>query len=244
VNVPEQVRRLAVVVGALVALILLVRFVIVPPSLVSRELHWSTTVERETAKPIRFAGSSACQGCHEDVATRKGQSYHRGLACEGCHGPAGPHAEDPGATKPTASKDRKLCHVCHAYDPARPTGFPQINPTTHNPLAPCVSCHNPHDPVPPTVPRECAACHGQIERTKAVSSHALLPCTTCHQAPERHRVTPRVALPTKPQTREFCGTCHAQGAARKDSPKVDLAEHGGRFLCWECHYPHLPEGGG
>jgi hypothetical protein len=150
--------------------------------------------------------------------------------------------------------------VCHAYDASRPTGFPQINPTAHNPLKPCISCHNPHDPVPPRVPQECSACHGQIERTKAVSSHALLPCTTCHRATPQHRTSPRAALPTKPETREFCGTCHAKGAAdgllqgvpaaeaqrlgaaKKAAPKIDISDHGGSYLCWQCHYPHLPEG--
>jgi DnaJ-class molecular chaperone len=91
------------------------------------------------------------------------------------------------------------------------------------------------------VPQECAACHGQIEHTKAVSSHALLACTTCHKVPEQHRRAPRTAMPTKPETREFCLTCHGQGIDRKDAPKVDAA-HGGGFLCWQCHYPHLPEG--
>ncbi|HET8577841.1 MAG TPA: hypothetical protein VFO18_12120 [Methylomirabilota bacterium] len=243
-KVPEQVKRLGLVVVVLVAGILLVRFVIVPKTLVSRQLHQAATVEREVAKPIKFAGTATCQGCHEDVAEKKGKSFHRGLACETCHGPATAHADDPGAVKPPAPRDRKFCPVCHAYDPARPTGFPQINPTSHNPLKPCITCHNPHDPVPPTVPRECSACHAQIERTKAVSSHALLPCTTCHKALEQHRKAPRTALPSKPQAREFCGGCHAKDAPRKDAPKIDLGEHGGRFFCWECHYPHRPEGRG
>ena len=21
-----------------------------------------------------------------------------------------------------------------------------------------------------------------------------------------------------------------------------ISEHGGRYLCWQCHYPHAPEG--
>jgi hypothetical protein len=246
VRIPEQVNRLAIVIGVVVALTLLTRFVFIPRSLVSTNLHWAAATERESIKPVRFAGASACQDCHEDVATKKAKSFHRALACEGCHGPGAGHAEDPSATKPSAPRDRKFCPVCHGYDPSRPTGFPQINPTAHNPLKPCISCHNPHDPVPPRVPRECAACHAQIERTKAASSHALIACTTCHKASELHRRSPRTALPSKPETREFCGTCHAAGTAvkgaPKEAPKIDLATHGGRNLCWECHYPHLPEG--
>jgi cytochrome c554/c'-like protein len=243
-KLPEQVRRLGLVVGVLVLAIVVVRFVVVPRSLVARDFHRASTVAREAAKPVKHAGSDTCVNCHEDVGIKKAKSYHRGLACETCHGPAVGHAEDPGSAKPPAPRDRKFCPVCHAYDPARPTGFPQINPVTHNPTVACITCHNPHDPVPPAVPAECAACHQQIAFTKSVSAHAKVECTVCHQAPQQHKILPRTARPTKPTTREVCGTCHGTTAARKDTPKVDLAGHGGRFLCWECHYPHLPEGRG
>lgn len=243
-RVPEQVTRLALVAGVLVAGVLTARFVVVPRSLVSAELHRSDTVARELARPVKFAGSQVCQDCHEDVAGKKAKSFHRALACEGCHGPASTHAEDPGALKPPAPRDRKFCPVCHGYDPARPTGFPQINQATHNPMRPCIECHDPHDPEPPVTPKECSACHAQIARTKVVSSHALVECTSCHVTPELHKKTPRGALPTKPVAREFCATCHGVGTKQARAPKVDIGQHGGRFLCWECHYPHLPEGRG
>ena len=240
---PEQVRRLAVVAAVLVIAVVLVRFVLLPPRVFSTALHEAATVQRETAKPIHFAGTSVCRECHEEQYDTKIKSYHRGLACEVCHGPSVAHTEDPMTHKPPAPRDRKFCPVCHAYDPARPTGFPQINPTIHNPGLACITCHNPHDPVPPTVPQECSACHGQIARTKSLSSHAKLACTTCHTVSEQHKVTPRSALPTKPETREFCGTCHAPGATGlAEAPRIDMAAHGGTYLCWQCHYPHLPEG--
>jgi len=236
----EQVRRLGLVIAVVVGAVVVIRFVIIPPSYFSTRLHRAGTVRREVAKPIRFAGMATCRECHSDVYETKVGGYHRGLACETCHGPSAEHAEDPMSVKPYAPRDRKFCPVCHAYDPSRPTGFPQINPTTHNPLKACITCHQPHDPVPPEVPRECSACHAQIARTKAVSSHALLECTTCHQASERHKISPRSALPSKPQAREFCGQCHASDAANPQAPKIDLASHGGTYLCWQCHYPHMP----
>lgn len=241
-RVPEQIQRLAIVVGLIVAAVLVGRFAVIPRSLVAHELHVKSTVEREAARPVKFAGSSACQDCHDDVVQKKAKSYHRNLSCEGCHGPALKHTEDPGSGKPGAPRDRKSCPVCHTYDAARPTGFPQINPTAHNPIKPCIACHNPHDPVPPRTPRECAACHAQIERTKAVSSHALLACTTCHVAPEQHKKSPRSALPSKPETREFCAKCHGKDSPQKEPPKIDVGSHGGTYQCWQCHYPHLPEG--
>src|SRR5574337_398744 len=32
-------------------------------------------------------------------------------------------------------------------------------------------------------------------------------------------------LPSKPETREFCGGCHGKGTAEKDAPKIDLSTH-------------------
>ncbi len=242
-RVREQAARLGLLVAVLAVTVLAVRFAIIPRSLVDSDVHRAAAVEREMSRPVKFAGAAACSDCHEDTAARKVKGFHKTLACETCHGPAVAHTEDP-SVKPAAPRDRKFCPACHAYDAARPTGFPQINPTAHNPRQPCIACHNAHDPVPPRPPRACAACHAQIERTKALSSHALLTCTTCHATPERHRTAPRLALPSKPDTREFCGTCHARDATRRaEAPKVDLATHGGTFQCWQCHYPHLPEGG-
>ncbi len=243
-KIPEQVQRLSVLVALLIAGALVIRFVALPSRLVSTQLQRAAAVEREAAKPIRLAGSDACQMCHDEIRQTKEKGYHRNLACEGCHGPAVAHAEDPGAMKPVVPTGRSLCITCHAYDPSRPTGFPQINPAVHNPLKSCATCHNPHDPVPPQTPRACGACHGQIERTKAVSSHALLPCTTCHTASPQHFKAPRSALPTKPTTRDFCGQCHGQESKNKDAPKIDIGAHGGTYPCWQCHYPHLPEGRG
>jgi hypothetical protein len=241
VKVPEQVTRIAVVVAVILAAAFTLRFVALPQSYFSTAEHRRTTVKREIAKPVSFAGSQACRECHSEVFDAKSKGNHQNLGCETCHGPAAGHAADPGSVKPSAPRDRKFCPVCHAYDPSRPTGFPQINPTSHNPLKACISCHNPHAPVPPEVPAQCSACHQQIARTKALSSHALLECTECHTADEKHRVSPRDALPSKPETREFCGRCHAEGASNSEAPKVDLATHGGSYLCWQCHYPHLPE---
>lgn len=245
-RIPEQIKRLGLVIGVLIAVVLVTRFVLIPKRLIASEVHRATTVQRETAKAVKYAGSSACATCHDDVATKKSKGYHKNLACEGCHGAAAQHTEDI-STKPVVSRDRKACSVCHAYDASRPTGFPQINVTAHNPLRACVTCHNPHDPVPSRPPEACSACHAQIERTKAVSSHALLPCTTCHTALPRHKIAPRSALPSKPETREFCARCHGKEASpteafAKDAPRVDATTHGGRVQCSQCHYPHLPEG--
>lgn len=242
-RVPEQVTRIAVVTGALVVLALIARFVIIPRSYFDTARHRAATVQYERSRPLSLGGAELCRECHGDVYETKLAGFHKTLACETCHGPSAKHTEDPMEIKPFAPRDRKFCPVCHAYDAARPTGFPQINPAAHNPLKPCITCHDPHDPVPPETPRDCSACHAQIARTKALSSHALLACETCHEVPAEHRDSPRRALPSKPTTRAFCGGCHATGdAAKAGAPQIDLETHHPPYLCWQCHYPHLPEG--
>lgn len=239
-SIPDPILRLLVVALLLGGAVLLV-YGKIPASFKDAQAHIAAATERQAALPVKYAGATACDACHADQAGVKHHGYHRDISCETCHGPAQAHVENPMDVKPPAPRDRRFCPACHAYDPSRPMGFPQINPVTHNPVQPCITCHDPHDPKPPAVPSECAACHAEIERTKAVSPHALLQCTTCHEAPEQHKVMPRQVKATKPTTREFCGTCHGTDSKNETTPKVDLDEHEVKYICWQCHYPHMPE---
>jgi len=238
-KIPEQVPRLAIVVAVLVLGGLGIRMML-PDSLTERSYHVSSTEERERGEPLRYAGAGPCADCHDEAGVVK-EGYHHNLSCETCHGPALAHVENPMEVKPRVQRMREFCTRCHLYNPSRPTGFPQINPAAHNPLKACIGCHDPHDPTPPTTPHECAGCHAEIARTKSLSPHVLLECTTCHRVPEKHRVTPREVAATIPADRTFCGKCHAEEAANPETPKVNLAEHGEKYLCWQCHYPHMPE---
>ncbi len=238
-RVPDSVVRLAVVFALLIGAILAVR-AILPPSVKDHSMHIEATLEREMARPVRHAGSDVCGDCHEEAGIKK-DGYHRNLSCETCHGTSADHVQNPTEIKPRLPRMREFCVRCHAYNRSRPTGFPQINPAGHNPLKACVSCHNPHDPKPPSVPQECQACHAEIARTKAISAHVLLECTTCHSVPANHKVTPRLVKASIPAEREFCLKCHGSGSGRSDAPKVDVAAHGEKYLCWQCHYPHMPE---
>lgn len=238
-KIPDALLRILVVFVLFIGGILFARSLI-PPALKDTELHVKSTVEREISKPIRYAGSDVCADCHNEYNVKK-SGYHRNLSCETCHGPAKEHSENPMEVKPKLPRLREFCVVCHTYNPSRPTGFPQINPVAHNPLKPCISCHNPHDPKPPRVPQECQACHAEIARTKAVSPHVQLECTTCHQVPQEHKLMPRTTKATIPSERSFCGKCHSKDSKVKETPKIDLATHGEKYLCWQCHYPHMPE---
>lgn len=239
---PQQVSRLLIVFVLLTGGLVVARRVFWPATFGERGHYRAAAVTTVTAQPIRYAGREACATCHTEIAAAHSQARHQTVACEVCHGPGAAHTEAPTENLLPAPRQRGYCPLCHGYDPSRPTGFPQIDPVTHNPMKPCITCHNPHQPEPPHTPEECSACHGEIARTKAVSRHALLACTQCHQTPVQHKVTPRMVRPDKPRTREFCGGCHAQEAhSPAEIPRVQMATHGGRYLCWQCHYPHLPE---
>lgn len=223
-------------------MLLILRHRFVPETFGELGHYRSAAVDSALAQPVRYAGLQACVECHAEEGEIKARSFHRGLSCEVCHGAAYQHANDPGSGVPQIPKERGACLYCHEYLPSRPTGFPQIIERLHNPMQACTGCHNPHDPTPQRVPDACSACHATIARTLSTSHHASLRCETCHEAKPEHKETPRLALPTKPAQRDFCGKCHATDASSpQEIPRVDLTAHGGRYLCWQCHYPHYPE---
>lgn len=241
-RIPEQIRHIVVPAVVLIVLYLVVRHLFVPPTFGLWGHYRAASVVQNAEMPIRYAGSVACTDCHGEIVAAKKTGFHRGVACEACHGPIAAHVEDPEKIKPQVLRTRAHCLLCHEYLPARPTGFPQVVSDSHNPLKPCIGCHRPHDPKPPQTPKGCDACHQTIHRILALSHHGGLECTTCHQVPKDHKIAPRANSPQKLQTREACGSCHAKDAkGPKEIPRVDMATHGEKYLCWECHYPHMPE---
>jgi hypothetical protein len=240
VRIPQQVPRLAVVFVVAIAALIAARALLIPETFGERGHFRAAAVDTIVAREMRYAGHQECALCHGDVATVRADGNHHGVSCEVCHGPAAQHVAAPMEVKPVVDRERGLCYLCHAYNPSRPTGFPQIDSLAHNPRMPCVGCHAPHAPEPPVVPRECSACHRQIWNQKSVSHHAALDCATCHDAPETHRENPRQVRPTKPTERAFCGSCHA-GMADTGIPQIELESHGQPYVCWQCHYPHYPE---
>lgn len=239
---PGQVKRLVIFIVMLIAVFVPVRNLLIPDDFGRYGHYRASALEDAAALPIKYAGRQVCFDCHDDVVETKLGGYHKNLSCEICHGAAAQHADEPDEFTPDAPRERGKCPLCHGYLASRPTGFPQIVTAGHNPLKPCISCHDPHDPVPPETPKECEACHAAIARTKAVSHHVYLDCTDCHVAPEEHKINPRQHRPSKPDSRAHCGGCHAKDAETSfDTKRVDLDEHGNGYVCWQCHYPHMPE---
>jgi hypothetical protein len=244
IPLPDQVKRLLIIFLIIVSSYYLARQTFVPETFGEQGHFRAASIDSIMALPISYTGEAMCAECHDDVAEVKMTTYHRDVSCEVCHGPGVSHAEadDPSEYLPAKPSERGFCLLCHEYDASKPTGFPQIDPATHNPADLCMDCHDPHDPVPPDVPEECSACHGEIARTKAVSPHMGLACIQCHETPEEHKVTPRAIIPGKPQNRAFCGQCHATGAdSPANIPRVEMSTHETGYNCWQCHYPHHPE---
>jgi hypothetical protein len=241
-KIPEQLRHLLVPLAIIAAGYLLVRWILVPADFGSLGHYRASSITSNLQKPIRYAGAEACEECHNQVGATLKQGYHRGVACEACHGPASAHSEDPENIKPAVTRTRTLCLLCHEYLPTRPTGFPQVVAESHNPSKPCVSCHRSHDPKPPKPLKKCGACHANIQRLLSLSNHAELNCTSCHTTPARHYTRPREYPPQRLQSRQVCLDCHDKTASRvQEISRVDGATHGEKYLCWQCHYPHLPE---
>ncbi len=240
-RIPEQPKRLVLVLLVFVGAFIPVRALLVPEDFGKYGHYRPAALEEAAALSIKYAGHGVCNDCHDDVVDTKYAGYHRDLACEICHGPAAEHTEDSDVLL-QAPRERGYCPLCHGYLASRPTGFPQILTASHNPLKPCIECHDPHDPVPPETPKECEACHAAIARTKAVSHHVYVSCTTCHESPAEHFINPREHHPQRPTSREDCGSCHdADVTVEGVATSIDMTTHGEGYVCWQCHYPHLPE---
>ena len=241
-KIPQQLIPLAVIVVLLVAGLIVVRVILVPKSFGKYGHYRADAVEEIASHRVVYAGFQACAECHDDIVATKQASKHKGVTCEVCHDTASQHITAPDQFTPIAPRGRGFCPLCHAYNPARPTGFPQINPEVHNPGKACMTCHNPHNPLLPHTPEECSACHRDVASVKNVSNHATVPCIKCHVVPPDHLTNPTFVRAEKPTSKETCGQCHAKNAdSPAEIPRVDLASHGGRYLCWDCHYPHYPE---
>ena len=241
-TVPPQIPVLVVVFILVIVALVFARQLLVPDTFGELGHFRAAALDTIVAHEKKYAGQQECALCHSGIMDQRLAGNHRGVGCESCHGPAAAHVASPVEAKPRIPSEREFCQRCHAYDPSRPTGFPQINPVAHNPMTPCMVCHEPHAPEPPVTPEECSACHGQIASQKSVSHHAALACTTCHEAPDEHKVSPRTLRPSKPLDRSFCGSCHSEDATSSQRiPRISLRTHNPRYVCWQCHYPHYPE---
>lgn len=149
----SHVWRPLYVVLALIALIIGVRFFVVPPDFGIGERGFMYSFHRKSnekeweAFKVKYRTKQYCKDCHPDNYEANLSSKHHVIQCENCHGPAIDHPENP--PKLEIVKDRKLCLRCHTklpYPTSQRAKIKGINPEEHNPGMQCVECHNPHKP--------------------------------------------------------------------------------------------------
>jgi hypothetical protein len=107
--------------------------------------------ELAAREPV-FAGKKSCEECHSEQVQKLSKFEHKGLACEGCHGPLQAHADNPDV-QPDKRSHYGACVRCHEANPSRPKWHKQIVSKTHyadsKPGAKpslCTECHVPHAP--------------------------------------------------------------------------------------------------
>ena len=84
-------------------------------------------------------------------------------------------------------------------------------------------------------------CHKVLYSTWADSRHKTLNCETCHGPSEKHVNNIRIMPDPGNDSRDYCGLCHYEQAARPaDFPQVDPETHGENLRCAYCHNPHKP----
>ncbi len=142
-KLPPQIVRLILLTIGIVGSYLVARAFLTPHSFGDYGWYRGAALAELADRPISFGGKKSCEECHSDVVLKLTKHEHKTLSCEGCHGPARAHADNPDVKleKPTFSE----CVRCHEANPSRPAWHKQIVVNKHYP-GKCTECHVPHSP--------------------------------------------------------------------------------------------------
>jgi hypothetical protein len=145
----EHLFRLAALFAAGVVIFLVLRSLMVPAGFGELGHYRPGAIGTNQQRRLHFAGRAACTECHSEIATALVAAKHGKIGCEACHGPLAAHAADPDDPKlqPAKLDGLTLCSRCHAADPARPLGHPQVEVAAHSEGERCTECHAAHDPA-------------------------------------------------------------------------------------------------
>jgi DmsE family decaheme c-type cytochrome len=208
--------------------------------------------------PSPYAGSEACQTCHEDISNAFGKSPHHAVdadtkrgwqsrACESCHGPAQKHTESATAAdirnpaRLAAAEADRLCLTCHLN---QPTHAGRLLSSHFKDLVSCTACHKVHANGPAgMVPRtavainqQCKSCHIGVWAQFQRPAHHKLPegamsCVDCHNP----HGTIRPAMTQLFAANEpGCLKCHGDKRGPFTFEHAPVRFEG----CASCHEPH------
>ena len=166
----QHLVRLVIVMVVVGAVLLAVRYALVPPTFGQYGPYVGASVEVIRNKPVQYVGMERCKSCHKKEWKKWRKREHQTVSCEVCHGPGAAHSVEDADPRPLpirskssgkmAEQAHDLCLSCHAGAPGRPDEFPQIEPKTH--LAEfkiteqsedfeesmrCLTCHPGHNPI-------------------------------------------------------------------------------------------------
>lgn len=143
-KMPPQVFRIILLAAGIVGSYLLARYFLTPPSFGEYGWFRGQALTELATRDRAFAGKKACDECHSDVVKKLLQHEHKGLSCEGCHGPGQAHTDNPDIKMQIISVGQ--CMRCHQANPSRPKSQKQIVIKDHYSGSKCTDCHVPHSP--------------------------------------------------------------------------------------------------
>ena len=80
-KIPEQVKRLSLLLVVLVVAFIIVRGNLVPDDFGEYGHYRGSALKEIAALEIHFAGQEVCNECHDDVMETKNLSYHENVSC-------------------------------------------------------------------------------------------------------------------------------------------------------------------
>jgi hypothetical protein len=87
----------------------------------------------------------------------------------------------------------------------------------------------------------CLDCHEAIEAETKSGAHAGVGCEACHGPLQSHVNDPANVVPSEPDPKSLCLTCHLENVAKPMAfPQIDPGDHAGNDDCATCHRPHTP----
>lgn len=215
-------------------------------------------VNRAGAQQVKppYAGSAACELCHEDIFKAFAKNPHQivekkrgweARACESCHNAGLAHTESAepadirNPAKLTAAAADKVCLTCHLN---QPTHVGRIESSHARDLVACTSCHSVHGTAahamvtraPADVNKQCSSCHVNAWAQFQKAFHHRVPenaisCIDCHNP---HGSIRRASTRTFAANEPGCLNCHGD----KRGPFAFEHEPMRFEGCGACHEPH------